>query len=141
MVLKSKLIYEQLCYTHCAPLERGDWTYRPYRSARAKDTHVAPLGLGRIGIQCCYIHIAPLGFRWQLALLKRLPIEFQLGIGLLASPLLCSSVNLAIPHQSTAQQTFSLSSIRRAWRGKVHPIGRLPVRERRFWCHRLVKRH
>lgn len=42
----------------------------------------------------------------------------------------------AVSHQSSEQQTFYRSSIRRAWRGIVRPIGRLPVQGRQFWCHR-----
>ena len=30
------------------------------------DTHVAPLGLGRIGIRHCYTHVAPLGLNDSL---------------------------------------------------------------------------
>ena len=43
----------------------------------------------------------------------------------------------AVPNQTTAQQTFYRSSIRRAWRGIARPVGRFPAQGRRFWCHRL----
>ena len=40
-------------------------------------------------------------------------------------PPLSFSINLAIPHQSGVRQTFFLSSVRRAWRGIVHPVVQL----------------
>ena len=77
--------------THCAPLERGDWTYHysidiPPRWGERQtltflcrfdnmflipttqlkyDTHVAPLGLGRVRIPHRYKHIAPLGLTFS----------------------------------------------------------------------------
>ena len=51
-------------YRHCAPLERRRWTYRDSIDISlrwSERTHVAPLGLGVVGIGYCYKHVAPLG--------------------------------------------------------------------------------
>ena len=76
--------------THCAPLERGDWTYHyaidiPPRWGERQaltflcrfdnmflmwttqpdhDSHVAPPGLGGVGRRHCYKHITPLGLSY-----------------------------------------------------------------------------